>query len=54
MALLERFFAEGIQAGEFIPADPRLLSYLLRGLVRAVGYYQMSQKDGGGGRPAGG
>ncbi|MFI5331139.1 MAG: TetR/AcrR family transcriptional regulator [Desulfobaccales bacterium] len=48
MALLERFFAEGIQAREFIPADPRLLSYLLRGLVRAVGYYQMtqSQKDG--------
>ena len=46
MALLERFFAAGIQAREFIPADPRLLSYLLRGLVRAVGYYQMSQKDG--------
>jgi AcrR family transcriptional regulator len=47
MALLDRFFAEGIQVREFIPADPRLLSYLLRGLVRAVGYYQMtqSQKD---------
>ncbi len=42
MALLDRFFAEGIQAREFIPADPRLLTYLLRGLVRAVGYYQMT------------
>jgi TetR/AcrR family transcriptional repressor of nem operon len=45
MALLGRFFAEGIQAGEFIPADPRLLTYLLRGLVRAVGYYQMTQSQ---------
>jgi TetR/AcrR family transcriptional repressor of nem operon len=45
MALLDRFFAEGIQAREFIPADPRLLSYLLRGLVRAVGYYQMTQSQ---------
>ena len=45
MALLSRFFAEGMQVGEFIPADPRLLSYLLRGLVRAVGYYQMTQSQ---------
>jgi TetR/AcrR family transcriptional repressor of nem operon len=45
MALLERFFAEGVQAGEFFPADPRLLSYLLRGLMRAVSYYQMTQSQ---------
>jgi AcrR family transcriptional regulator len=36
-------FAEGIAAKQFIPADPRLLTFLLKGLVRAVGYYQMTQ-----------
>lgn len=33
-------FAEGIAAGQFISANPRYLTYLIRGLVRATGYYQ--------------
>jgi AcrR family transcriptional regulator len=41
--LVTRLFAEGIEAGQFIPANPRLLTFLLRGMVRAVGYYQMSE-----------
>jgi AcrR family transcriptional regulator len=41
VALLSRFFAEGIEAGQFIPADPRLLTLMVRELVRAVGYFQM-------------
>ena len=45
MALLTRFFAEGSDTGTFIQADPRLLAFLLRGLVRAVGYYQMLAKQ---------
>ena len=47
VALITQVFAEGIAAKQFIPADPRLLSFLLKGLVRAVGYYQMTrdQKD---------
>ncbi|MDO9530787.1 MAG: TetR/AcrR family transcriptional regulator [Deltaproteobacteria bacterium] len=44
VALLTRFFAEGSDTGRFIQADPRLLAFLLRGLVRAVGYYQMLGK----------
>lgn len=40
---LARLFAEGIDRGQFIQADPRLLSFLLRGLVRAVGYYQLAE-----------
>jgi len=39
---LNQLFAEGITQGQFIPAPPRLLSFLLKGLVRAVGYYQMT------------
>lgn len=42
VSLLNRLFAEGITQGQFISADPRLLSYLLKGLVRAVGYYHMT------------
>lgn len=42
VAQLTRLFSEGIETGQFIPADPRLLTFLLRGLVRAVGYYQMA------------
>ena len=47
LALITQVFAEGIAAKQFILADPRLLSFLLKGLVRAVGYYQMTrdQKD---------
>ncbi len=41
VALLNGLFAEGIRNGEFAPADPLLLTFLVRGLVRAVGYYQM-------------
>jgi len=41
MALLTRLFGEGISAGRFITANPRLLTFLLRGLVRAVGFYQL-------------
>jgi AcrR family transcriptional regulator len=47
VALITQVFAEGIAAKQFIPSDPRLLTFLLKGLVRAVGYYQMTrdQKD---------
>ncbi|MBW1991443.1 MAG: TetR/AcrR family transcriptional regulator [Deltaproteobacteria bacterium] len=43
LGLISRCFAEGIEQGQFIPADPRLLTYMLRGLVRAVGFYHLSQ-----------
>jgi AcrR family transcriptional regulator len=39
---LTHLFAEGIAQGQFNAANPRLLSFLLRGLVRAVGHYQMA------------
>jgi AcrR family transcriptional regulator len=38
-------FAEGIAAGQFIPANPRLLTFLIRGLVRATGYYQREERQ---------
>lgn len=43
LALMTGLFAEGIAAGQFIPANPRLLTYLIRGLVRATGYYQRDE-----------
>jgi AcrR family transcriptional regulator len=43
VALITQVFAEGIARNQFIPADPRLLTFLLKGLGRAVGYYQMTQ-----------
>jgi len=43
VALVTGLFAEGIAAGQFIPANPRLLTFLIRGLVRATGYYQMAE-----------
>jgi AcrR family transcriptional regulator len=43
VTLVTRLFAEGIESGQFIPANPRLLTFLLRGMVRAVGYYQMTE-----------
>jgi AcrR family transcriptional regulator len=43
VALVTRLFAEGIGTGHFIPANPRLLTFLIRGLVRATGYYQKSE-----------
>jgi AcrR family transcriptional regulator len=42
VALVTDLFAEGIAAGHFIPANPRLLTFLIRGLIRATGYYQKS------------
>jgi AcrR family transcriptional regulator len=44
-ALLTDLFAEGIAQGRFIPANPRLFSFILRGLVRAVGHYQMTKGE---------
>jgi AcrR family transcriptional regulator len=43
VALVTDLFAEGIAAGHFIPANPRLLTFLIRGLVRATGYYQKAE-----------
>jgi AcrR family transcriptional regulator len=43
VALMTDLFAEGIAAGQFIPANPRLLTFLIRGLIRATGYYQKSE-----------
>jgi len=41
ITLLTRFFAEGSAQGYFISGDSRLLAFMLQGLARAVGYYQM-------------
>jgi AcrR family transcriptional regulator len=41
--LMTGLFSEGIAAGEFIPANPRLLTFLIRGLIRATGYYQREE-----------
>jgi len=46
VALVTGLFAEGIAAGQFIPANPRLLTFLIRGLVRATGYYQKAEGQG--------
>ncbi|MGO8761293.1 MAG: TetR/AcrR family transcriptional regulator [Desulfobaccales bacterium] len=43
VALVTGLFAEGIAAGQFIPANPRLLTFLIRGLIRATGYYQRTE-----------
>jgi AcrR family transcriptional regulator len=43
VALVTGLFAEGIAAGQFIPANPRLLTFLIRGLVRATGFYQQAE-----------
>ncbi len=42
MGQLNGLFAEGMARGQFMAANPRLMTFLLRGLVRAVGYYQMA------------
>jgi AcrR family transcriptional regulator len=42
MGQLTSLFAEGMAEGRFIQADPRLLAFLLKGMVRAVGYFQMT------------
>ena len=41
--LVTPVFSQGINAGLFIPANPRLLTFMLRGMVRGVGYYQMNE-----------
>lgn len=41
ITMLTRFFAEGAAQGFFISGNPRLLAFLVQGLARAVGYYQM-------------
>ncbi|MGA8571764.1 MAG: TetR/AcrR family transcriptional regulator [Desulfobaccales bacterium] len=43
VTLVNRLFAVGIESGQFIRANPRLLTFMLRGLVRAVGYYQLTE-----------
>jgi AcrR family transcriptional regulator len=43
VVLVTRLFVEGIAAGQFIPANPRLLTFLIRGLIRATGYYQKAE-----------
>jgi AcrR family transcriptional regulator len=45
LALVTGLFAEGIVAGHFMPANPRLLTFLLRGLIRATGYYQRDEEQ---------
>ncbi|MEJ2672774.1 MAG: TetR/AcrR family transcriptional regulator [Deltaproteobacteria bacterium] len=45
LRLVTDLFAEGIASGEFIAANPRLLTFLIRGLVRATAYYQ--REEGG-------
>jgi hypothetical protein len=39
--LVTPVFAQGIAAGQFIAANPRLLAFMLRGMVRSIGYYQI-------------
>jgi|YNPNPStandDraft_1061719.scaffolds.fasta_scaffold12933_2 AcrR family transcriptional regulator len=46
IGLLSRLFAEGMAEGRFIEADPRLLAYLLKGLIRGVGHLQMTEASG--------
>ncbi len=40
---LTQLFHQGVSQGEFVVAEPRLLTYLFRGLIRAVGHYQMQR-----------
>jgi AcrR family transcriptional regulator len=43
VSLMTDLLAEGIAAGQFIPANPRLLTFLIQGLVRSTGYYQRDE-----------
>ncbi len=43
VTLITRLFAQGIEDGQFIAADPRLLTFLFRGLIRGIGYYQLAE-----------
>jgi AcrR family transcriptional regulator len=42
LGLIAGLFAEGMAQDQFLAADPMLLTFLLRGLVRATGLYQMA------------
>lgn len=42
IGLLSRLFTEGMVSRQFIEVNPRLLAYLLKGMGRAVGYFQMT------------
>jgi AcrR family transcriptional regulator len=52
VTLLTHLFSEGIAAGQFIPANPRLLTFLIRGLIRATGYYQKTEGQANAAREA--
>jgi AcrR family transcriptional regulator len=45
LTLVTDMFAEGVASGDFISANPRLLTFLMRGLVRATGYYQREEGE---------
>jgi AcrR family transcriptional regulator len=47
LALLNELFADGVARGDFIPADPKLLTYLFRSLVQGVGFYQVAEGRSG-------
>jgi len=47
LGLLTRLFTEGMVSKQFINVNPRLLAYLLKGMARAVGYYQMTVRHQG-------
>lgn len=42
LGLITEMFTEGMVAKRFINVDPLLLAYLLKGMGRAVGYFQMT------------
>ncbi len=44
LGMISRLFTEGIVSKQFIDVDPRLLAHLLKGMGRAVGYYQMTSE----------
>jgi len=46
MGQLTSLFAEGMAEARFIQAEPRLLAFLFKGLMRAVGYFQMTEGAG--------
>ncbi len=42
LGLITEMFTEGMVSKQFINVNPRLLAYLLKGMGRAVGYFQMT------------
>ena len=45
LGLITDMFTEGMVSKHFINVNPRLLAYLLKGMGRAVGYFQMTGKQ---------